>query len=467
MKITLHHLGPIEQAEIDLRPLTVFIGRNNTGKTWATQAIGAMFGSTMYEAYASLYTTKKILDTYSLLDEVVESIIREGNAQLDWKQLVEELGEELFTNLKNFAIKNLARFIGTELVTFDQLQMDFDFVEIKPKLYNHVIRNTVNASTGLLNSRIDISTNLLNFTTEQDSSRLYFFTQTQGSILDKLPAQQIKMFVMHVVLTLMRLTFYPRVAIFPTERATFINFSSYSQRNSLVNEKQDIPESLPRKIPTSVSLFARMLGLILDANLADRQEEIKDNPRLAAYFDLANILETEILGGQISINVSKLGLQKEFIFQTNGVNLEVSASSSMIKELAPLVLYLRYLAQPGELIIIDEPEMNLHPQAQVELMEFLAMLVNAGLHVLITTHSPYIVDHLVNLIAAARYENKAEAQELLFLERSEAFISQDKVSVYLFENGTATNVLDDKGIIHWGTFGEVSNYLSDIYARLI
>lgn len=34
----------------------------------------------------------------------------------------------------------------------------------------------------------------------------------------------------------------------------------------------------------------------------------------------------------------------------------------MVKELSPLVLYLRYLARAGELLIIDEPEMNLHPE---------------------------------------------------------------------------------------------------------
>jgi len=65
--------------------------------------------------------------------------------------------------------------------------------------------------------------------------------------------------------------------------------------------------------------------------------------------------------------------------------------SSMVKELAPLVLYLHYLVAPNDWIIIDEPEMNLHPTVQIEFIEFLAMLVNAGLQVLITTQSPYIL----------------------------------------------------------------------------
>ena len=51
--------------------------------------------------------------------------------------------------------------------------------------------------------------------------------------------------------------------------------------------------------------------------------------------------------------------------------------------------------------------MNLHPEAQAKMTEFLAMLVKAGLRVLITTHTPYMLDHLSNLIrAAAEYDEE-------------------------------------------------------------
>ena len=139
----------------------------------------------------------------------------------------------------------------------------------------------------------------------------------------------------------------------------------------------------------------------------------------------------------------------------------------MIKELAPLAVYLKNLANPGELLIIDEPEMNLHPAAQVQLIEFFAMLVNAGLNILITTHSPYIVDHLANLMQAAKHKNKKKIKKLFYLEKTEAFISQDKVSVYLFEDGTAKNIVDENGVIDWGTFGNVSSDLSRIYSEIL
>ncbi len=87
---------------------------------------------------------------------------------------------------------------------------------------------------------------------------------------------------------------------------------------------------------------------------------------------------------------------------------------------------LKYLAQ---LLIIDEPEMNLHPAAQAEITEFLCMLVNAGLYVLITTHSPYIVDHLSNLIHAKECGKGEDVKTHFYLERASAFVSKTDVSV--------------------------------------
>jgi predicted ATPase len=139
----------------------------------------------------------------------------------------------------------------------------------------------------------------------------------------------------------------------------------------------------------------------------------------------------------------------------------------MVKELSPLVLYLRHLARPGELLIIDEPEMNLHPAAQVKIIEFLAMLVNAGLHVLITTHSTYVVDHLVNLMDAQKHRNQDAIVEMFLLEQKEAFLAQEKVGVYLVEDGKISNVLDPEGNIDWSTFSNVTALVERIHFELL
>jgi len=102
----------------------------------------------------------------------------------------------------------------------------------------------------------------------------------------------------------------------------------------------------------------------------------------------------------------------------------------------------------------------------VQLTEFLGLLINAGLYVLITTHSPYIVDHLTNLMKAAESTEPEAIREKFYLQRKEAFISRDNVSVYLIDQGKAENMLDEDGVVRWGTFGTVSDRVSDIYFEL-
>lgn len=174
-------------------------------------------------------------------------------------------------------------------------------------------------------------------------------------------------------------------------------------------------------------------------------------------------MQTEILQGNVEFETSPF--QTELLFKpSETVTLEMPLVSSMVKELAPLVLCLRDLVEPDDWLIIDEPEINLHPAAQVEIIEFLAMLVRAGLHVLITTHSPYIVDRLSNLIQAAQSEDGEGLKERFYLERTEAFIPQEKVSVYLFEEDTAKNILSEGGQINWTTFSDVSEDIASIFS---
>ena len=60
--------------------------------------------------------------------------------------------------------------------------------------------------------------------------------------------------------------------------------------------------------------------------------------------------------------------------------------------------YIRHVAKPNDLLMIDEPEMNLHPESQRKLARLLATLVNIGIKVYITTHSDYIVKEISTLI---------------------------------------------------------------------
>ena len=70
----------------------------------------------------------------------------------------------------------------------------------------------------------------------------------------------------------------------------------------------------------------------------------------------------------------------------------------MVSELTPVVLYLRHVIRPGEVLIIEEPESHLHPKMQVEFIRHLAAAVRAGARIMITTHSEWVLDALANLV---------------------------------------------------------------------
>jgi AAA15 family ATPase/GTPase len=121
--------------------------------------------------------------------------------------------------------------------------------------------------------------------------------------------------------------------------------------------------------------------------------------------------------------------------------------------------------------VIDEPEMNAHPQAQLRTVELLARLVNSGVSVVVTTHSPYFIDHLNNLIEGSRANERARsllAPKFKPGARS-PWLSPDNVSVYLFsEKGEVSDVFDRTNAqIDVTTFSEASDYVGNLYARLL
>ena len=69
-----------------------------------------------------------------------------------------------------------------------------------------------------------------------------------------------------------------------------------------------------------------------------------------------------------------------------------------MRSLLDVNFYLLHHAKPGDILIIDEPELNLHPENQRRMARLFARLVNAGIKVFISTHSDYIIKELNTLI---------------------------------------------------------------------
>jgi hypothetical protein len=464
MKIEICNLGVVNRASIDLKPLTVFIGENDTGKTWTAYALSAIFGQHGVEKYLKALSNGKTQQTYLPLEQAIEQLLDEGNAQIDLVQFANDYAQAYINDVARLAPSWMPAFLATRRISFEHLQVHVDLANAKATFLEKITAAAVENKLSVGSVRHNA---LLNALKESGEPILYFYSE--GDAFKKLPARAVKYFVATQLFQTLHSAFYSGVCVFPTERTSFIGAQrgeEISLEEAAKNTVQSESERGKTRLAVPVTGLLDMIATTATIDFVDRQEQINANPKILNYVKLAEFLEKDILVGNVFFET--VGLQKELIFQPldNPKKFEMPLVSSMVKELAPLVLYLRYLVEPNHWLIIDEPEMNLHPAVQVEFIEFLGMLVNAGLHVLITTHSPYIVDHLANLMTAAQNEDKEKFKKLFYLERTDAFIGENSVSVYQFDEGTTRNVVNEKVVIDWHTFGEVSSELSSIYSQL-
>lgn len=482
MKITVRNLGAIKEAELDLKPLTILIGPNNAGKTWLAYTLAGIFGEYGWYRYVRGDRAEEVAKLYPSLIQAVDKIMVKGTARIDLLRLAQECGEAYFNAIAQYAHEWLPDFMNTYLADFKNVAISIGLDNAKSAFLDNILSDHLHVAIGTSGGGSEAKS-MFRVQKKQKNRNVYLYTMSEGLVEEELPREIIEESLVRNLLRIFHHALYPDIVVLPTERSTIITEPlsvvmelSLLSKNKKMREDpavSDIDSFMSKRIASTNPVvgyqeFAKKVLVCGSKEKVDRAKLAEQLPQVQEYMDLARLLEQEILGGRLDFSTPEPEPMREIYFKQDGVGhpLEVSVASSMVKELTSLVFYLRYFARPGELLVIDEPEINLHPEAQVKVIEFLAMLVNAGLHVLVTTHSPYIVDHLINLMEAKKRSNQDEIADLFFLKHIGAFIAQEMVSANLVDNGTIKSILDEGGIIHWSTFSKVTRQVDNIHFNL-
>jgi predicted ATPase len=148
-----------------------------------------------------------------------------------------------------------------------------------------------------------------------------------------------------------------------------------------------------------------------------------------------------ILKWESVLNGNFLQQNNSLIFRhsLNNKSIPLHISSSATKSLFLIDSYLRYEIKEGDILFIDEPELNLSAVNQVNIARFLIELVKSGISVYITTHSDYIARE-INLFIGKDKFNSLKKQEF-------GIYSIDKNSklrkIPLTEQGFSVKIFDD------------------------
>lgn len=174
--------------------------------------------------------------------------------------------------------------------------------------------------------------------------------------------------------------------------------------------------------------------------IADYIDWLNDLPDLrkrkrGPYHDLAEEIK-KLVGGRYAIDaegeISFTPYKLTKGSAESSPKMDLHLTSSTVKSLFGLWGYLEFQAQPGDVLMIDEPELNLHPGNQRRFARLLARLVNDGLNVVISTHSDYLVREMNSLIMLSRNEPPREKLMKRFGYDENEILDPEKVAAWLF-----------------------------------
>lgn len=145
---------------------------------------------------------------------------------------------------------------------------------------------------------------------------------------------------------------------------------------------------------------------------------------------LAGTLEENLLGGRICVDDGRIG-NPAISYRPEGWknNLSLIRASSMVTELAPIVLYLRHIVETGDVLIIEEPEAHLHPAMQASFARELARLISSGVRVVMTTHSEWMLEQIGNLVRVSELPQEKRQG----IGDSDTALEPESVGAWLFK----------------------------------
>ena len=460
LELKVTNFGPIAKAEIKLRPMTVFVGPSNTGKSYLATLIYALHrffgfysGSLLNQIPLSQLSFRwsppvRLYPIVDLSGKDVERLFAWIKAERPRMQAAGGPDGAHFESDMPEEISHLVRRSLVEVGSLDNVLNDevlrcFGVDKAESLVLHssgHVAGCSIRGETAsvsddrdLFRHEIDVTkigTEIKAIVSDLMPVRIAQALRTSRSALSsgEAPheseqnariylAEIVNVVLSHYVGTLMRPAHY-----LPATRAGVINTHQPLVR-SLIASATRPPTHDEASQPVLSGVYGDFLERLVGLGGSLTQIESPD-------ISVSERLEQDILCGAIRIESNPVGYPS-FFYRPNGWqrDLPLMNASSMVSELAPVVLYLRHIVQPGDTLIIEEPETNLHPQAQVEVTRVLAAAVKAGIRVVITTHSEWVLEELANLVRMS--ELSPERRE--GLAAAEFALTPDEIGAWFFD----------------------------------
>lgn len=389
-KLEVLEYGKIEYAEIEMAPLTLFVGDNNSGKSylltllWGIKNLGV-------EALLGDMEQKALKEEYSLMDWLRRQIRvawEKGSCICKVSEAADICQEILDQRLKRNKDNLVKRIFNSRRVKIKEFRIklkDLDGVSFKIKR----------------DSKTDESSGLT-FGNEP-TQRFGKFYSAKKILRSEVKIDRFMIYtIFSMILDIDLAESNINSGIYlPSSKTGFMltkDIINKVGRNAAFNIRSERESIIP---------FSRPINQFLDV-MNDLSAESKGNKK---YSEVIKYLESGMAEGTFRISTLP---NKEFSYvparQSEGLPFRIV--SAVVTELSPIILILKH-REYLDTLFYEEPEMCLHPQLQQKMAKVICYLVNSGLHLAVTTHSDIILQHINNMIClSGRPEREEICQEL-------------------------------------------------------
>jgi len=416
MHFHFENLGLLDQANIELADLTLVCGENNTGKTYATYAV-----------YGFLRSWRQIL-RFLLEDEINTLLKDDSQYRIDLMAMFDGKVDDYLTRMGKQFVELLPRAFATEgdvfkyTVCVPRSCRETDFL-------TQPYQRRVQAGP---------SGKVLATLNKEANSVVLEVLVADTEVLQR-PFGGMTDFIADAIADIIFAQHLPRVHIASAERtgAAIFRKELDMARTRILKAINQIDSKELKRNPFKIlqEIDADYAWPVEDnVDFVRQLEDIdkRTGELAAAHPELLEAFDT-IIGGSYKV------VKQQLVFQAKGAGKQrftMNEASSCIRALLDVGFYLRCRARAGDLFIIDEPELNLHPKNQRAFARLVARMVNAGIKVFITTHSDYLIKELNTLIMLHQHTDHTQAVQKRHGYVDAELLDADKVRLYM--TGVAT-----------------------------
>ncbi|HCE3660182.1 TPA: AAA family ATPase [Vibrio parahaemolyticus] len=441
MKFHITGLGKIPEAKIELNDLTIICGPNSSSKTWLSYSI--------YH-YLNSFHTSNIGMAFGLT-----------GYKVNWSDTTSEIniyGDEFQSFLDSYLNQRHNIALSTIHRTFNVSPSVFSETRIETDIFNEYKKHITNK---LYSSGFDIGIFNKYTVSKIEDSDIIHVSQN----MDEEP--NLNYSFSECVNILLSAAIQDegddnnspyRPFVITSERVGSLVFqkdidgTALSIKDALedVNERfmgDPQIESIIRELSQLTVGHRANLAIPVRKNLLavrNAESELKKESYLKEFFPNVTEALIQIVKGKFSFEAGTL----TFTASDGSHQLPITITSSSIKSLFMIDLYINSLAKEGDVLLIDEPELNLHPDNQRLMAKVIARIANSGIKVLITTHSDYLIREINNFIMLS--QNFDEKEQIMNEYNLSAYdiLKPSQVNAYSVSNTGEFSEMDmlDTGI---------------------